>query len=59
MLDDEAGEGEAEDGGDVGGGAVDLGFRGAPLVVEEVGTTLTGGGFGTHAGLGAAGVGLS
>ena len=49
VLDEETGEGEAEDGGGVGYGAVDLGFGGAPLVIEEVLATGTLGGFGTDA----------
>ena len=54
VLDDEAGEGETKDGGDVRHGAVDLGFGGAPFVVQQVGTAVTRLVFGTHAGFGAA-----
>ena len=35
VIDYEAGEGHAEDGGYVDGGAVNLGFGGAPVVIQE------------------------
>ena len=56
FLHEQAGQGEAEDGGDVGQGAVDLCFGGAPLVVDEGGTphaARLGLGFGHRADLGA------
>ena len=55
VLHHQSGESEAEDGGDVGGGAVDLCFGGAPFVVDEVGVACRDDGFRTEAGAGAAG----
>ena len=55
ILHHQSGESEAEDGGDVGGGAVDLCLGGAPFVVDEVGVACRDDGFGTEAGVGAAG----
>ena len=55
ILHHQSGESEAEDGCDVGGGAVDLCLGGAPLVVDEVGVACRDDGFGTKAGTGAAG----
>ena len=49
MLDDEAREGEAHDGGDVGHGAVDLRLRATPLMLVEVGACAGGDIFRTEA----------
>ena len=46
---------EAKDGRDMGRGAVDLGFRGAPFVIDEVGIASSDDGLGTHAGISATG----
>ena len=49
MLEDEAREGEAHDGGDVGHGTVDLRLRAAPLMLVEIWTHACGGIFRTEA----------
>ncbi len=41
VLDDQTSKHKAEDGSDVSEGAIDLGFRGAPLMVQQVGITRT------------------
>ena len=54
MLYHQSSQHKAEDGGDVRQGAIDLRFRRAPLVIQQVGIARTVLGFGTHALLGAA-----
>ena len=48
ILYDKTSEGEAEDSGDVGKGAVDLCFQGTPFMVQEIWVTWTIFCFGAH-----------
>ena len=49
ILDDQTSQHESEDSGDMGHCAVNLSFRGAPLMVEQIGIAGTGFRFWTHA----------
>ena len=55
ILNDQSSQHKSEDGSDVGKGAVDLCFRGAPFVIQQAGVARTGLCFGTHTLLSATG----
>ena len=55
VIHHQSGKCKAENGRNVGRGAIDLGLRRAPLVIDEVRIASGDDGLGTHAGIGATG----